>query len=240
MADDMTGYVLGQSGKNEAARYKKADKIIAVIEEYQPLKGKEVLEVGTGAGYIAHAISRCAKRVESVDIVDDRKITEGYSQTVVPDETLPFPDKSFDVVITNHVLEHVPNQQKHIAEMRRVLKDDGLIYLASPNKWWLTDPHYKLPFISWLPRPVAGLCLRIVRHRKWDIYSVSLPRLNKLADTNGLVVNDRTWDILRTPAKYHMKLPVGITMVARLTPRPIARLLSAIMPTHLKLLVPKI
>jgi 2-polyprenyl-3-methyl-5-hydroxy-6-metoxy-1,4-benzoquinol methylase len=238
MTDNMTGYVLGQSGKNEATRYKKAEKIIAIIEEHKPLTGTEVLEVGTGAGYIAHAISRHAKRVDSVDIVDDRKITEGYKQTIVPDETLPFPDKSFDVVITNHVLEHVPNQQKHMSEMRRVLKDDGLIYLASPNKWWLTDPHYKLPFISWLPRPVSGLYLRLVKQRKWDIYSVSLLRLNKLARANGLMVNDQTWTILRSPAKYHMKLPVIITTVARLTPRPIARLLSAIMPTHLKILTP--
>jgi SAM-dependent methyltransferase len=239
MSDDMTGYVLGQSGKSAATRYRKAEKIIAIIEENKLLRGTHVLEVGTGAGYIAHALSQKAGAVESVDIVDDRKVTEGYNQTIVPDETLPFPDKTFDIVITNHVLEHVPDQQKHLSEMRRVLKDDGLIYLASPNKWWLTDPHYKLPFISWLPRPVAGWYLRITKHRKWDIYSVSLRRLNKLAAANGLEVRDRTWLLLRSPERYHMKVPKVITVAARLTPSPIARLLSAIMPTHLKLLVPK-
>lgn len=234
----MTGYILGSSGKNEATRYRKAEKIIAIIEEHKPLAGTNVLEVGTGAGYIAHALSQKAKAVQSVDIVDDRKVTAGYHQTIVPDETLPFADKSFDVVITNHVLEHVPDQQKHISEMRRVLKDDGLIYLASPNKWWLTDPHYKLPFISWLPRPLAGLYLHVAKHRKWDIYSVSLRRLNQLAAANGLAVQDQTWQILRNPAKYNMKVPKPVTLTARLLPDFIARHLSAIMPTHLKVLTP--
>ena len=71
---------------------------------------------------------------------------------MVTDENIPFPDGTFDVVITNQVLEHVPDAGLHLREIRRVLPDDGVVYLATPNKWWLTDPHYKMPFISWLPR----------------------------------------------------------------------------------------
>ena len=200
------------------------------------MKGKKILEVGTGAGYIAHALSEHAKSVDSVDIVDDRKIKTGYKQKIVPDEALPYKDGQFDIVITNHVLEHVPDQETHMLEMARVLKKGGIIYLASPNKWWLTDPHYKLPFISWLPRPVAGKYLKLAKHRKWDIYSVSLKRLHKLARQSGLDVTDKSWDIMSNPEKYNVRGPKIVSTVASKTPRPVAKTMLFIVPTHLKIL----
>lgn len=230
------GYVLGTSGKSEDARYRKAEKIIHIIGQHGGLKEKKVLEVGTGAGYIAHAISKYAKSVDSVDIVDDRKVKEGYKQKIVPDERLPYDDGQFDVVITNHVLEHVPDQEKHMSEMTRVLKKGGIIYLASPNKWWLTDPHYKLPFISWLPRPLAGKYLLLAKGRKWDIYSVSLRRLHSLAEKNGLRVADKSWDILKDPQKYKVKGPKAVSVVASKTPESVAKALLFVVPTHLKIL----
>lgn len=239
MTDAIEGYTLGTSGKNAGIRYSKAVKIISILQEYKNLADCRVLEIGTGSGYIAQALGQTSQAVESVDIVDDRKVRDGYNQTIVTDETLPFPDHGFDVVVTNHVLEHVPDQAKHLSEIRRVLKDDGVVYLASPNKWWLTDPHYKLPFISWLPRSVAGVYLRLVKHRKWDIYSVSLPRLKRLAGQAGLAVEDKSWDILRHPKTYGMKLPAAVAMVARMTPNFLVKFLLNFLPTHLKILKPK-
>lgn len=235
----MEGYKLGKNAKAKAGRYKKAHKISRIINQHKPLKGSRVLEVGTGAGYIAHALSKEAKTVDSVDITDDRLIKTGYRQTIVKDETLPFKAKSFDIVITNHVLEHVPDQVKHLSEIRRVLKDDGLVYLASPNKWWLTDPHYKLPFISWLPRPVSGYYLRIAKGRKWDIYSVSLRKLHSLADQAGFKATDTMWTVLSNPAQYDTKLPPGMAGIIRYTPKVIARGLLHIVPTHIQVLTPK-
>lgn len=46
---------------------------------------------------------------------------------------LSFPDKSFDVIISSHVLEHVPNAKGFIKESLRVLKDDGMIFCAFPR-----------------------------------------------------------------------------------------------------------
>jgi ubiquinone/menaquinone biosynthesis C-methylase UbiE len=47
---------------------------------------------------------------------------------------LPFADDSFDVVLSNHVIEHVEDQGEHLKELRRVLREDGICYLATPNK----------------------------------------------------------------------------------------------------------
>lgn len=233
------GYKLGEKAKDKAGRLKKAEKIVNVIDKHKKLKGKRVLDIGTGAGYISHVLSRHAKKVDSVDIVDDRLIKDGYTQTLVSDETLPFKDKTFDVVVTNHVLEHVPDQTRHLREIRRVLKDDGLVYLASPNKWWLTDPHYNLPFISWLPRSASDKYLKLVKNRKWDIYSVSLSRLYRLAAQEGFNVTDKVWDVILEPKEYNMNIPKLITSVAKNTPPVVSRLLIHVVPTHVKILTPK-
>jgi SAM-dependent methyltransferase len=46
---------------------------------------------------------------------------------------IPYPDGSFDVVIANHVLEHIPEDRKALAEFARVLRPDGLLLLAVPQ-----------------------------------------------------------------------------------------------------------
>jgi len=58
-------------------------------------------------------------------------------------------------VLSNHVIEHVGNaraQRAHMLELRRVLRPSGIGYLAVPNRWMLVEPHYRLAFLSWLPR----------------------------------------------------------------------------------------
>jgi len=114
-------------------------------------------EIGCGSGGIAHYFGthpdlRC--RVSAVDVVDSRKITEGFDFRLVRDTALPFADAYFDVVVTNHVIEHVGDadaQHRHLMEVRRVMKPDGIAYLAVPNRWQLVEPHYRLAFLSWLP-----------------------------------------------------------------------------------------
>jgi SAM-dependent methyltransferase len=46
-------------------------------------------------------------------------------------QAIPFPNASFDAVLANHMLYHVPDQQRAIAEIRRVLKPGGKLYAAT-------------------------------------------------------------------------------------------------------------
>lgn len=129
----------------------------------------ELLEIGTGSGGIAHYFANHQTlncQVTAVDIVDQRSVREGYDFITVDGTELPFSEHQFDVVLSNHVIEHVGNaaaQTLHLREMRRVMKQGGIGYLAVPNRWQLVEPHYRLPFLSWLPRRLRTPYLRLLR-----------------------------------------------------------------------------
>jgi len=119
----------------QTGRHPKAQKILKILEE----QGKKrdlsfrLLDIGTGNGDIAFYLSQYFD-VTSVDIIDQRSQHENFSFFQIKNEYLPFPDNSFDIILSNHVIEHLQNQDLHLSEMARTLKPDGLIYLATPNR----------------------------------------------------------------------------------------------------------
>lgn len=144
----------------------KIERLLDLAGRPQPMR---LLEIGTGSGGIAHWFAthpelRC--EVCAVDVCDNRLVRDGYAFQLVQGVELPFEDTSFDVVISNHVIEHVGNesaQHQHLAEIRRVMKPDGVGYLAVPNRWMLTEPHYQLKFLSWWPRSWRTPYLKLMR-----------------------------------------------------------------------------
>jgi len=96
-----------------------------------------VLEVGTGSEVIANYLSQRvgpAGEVVAVDVLDQREILDGFRFVPVNDTELPSEAASFDVVISNHVMEHVGDrhaQLHHLQEIRRVLKE-GLFCCSEP------------------------------------------------------------------------------------------------------------
>ena len=166
------------------SRREKARKIEAILSSVLELKGARVLEVGTGSGVIASHISECVGlegTVIAVDVTDQLQIRNGFRFIQVNDTTLPFEDKFFDAVISNHVMEHVGDrkaQLHHVQEMRRVLKENGWGYLAVPNRWRLIEPHFKLPLLSWLPIGLRSTYVRLIGRGK--VYDCNPPSYLKL------------------------------------------------------------
>jgi SAM-dependent methyltransferase len=68
---------------------------------------------------------------------------------------LPVADASLDVVVFNHIYEHVVDADAVAREIRRVLRPTGVAYLGLGNRLQVVEPHYRLPFLSWLPPRAA-------------------------------------------------------------------------------------
>lgn len=212
----------------------KIERLLDLHNRPQPLR---LLEVGTGSGGIAHYFAshpdlQC--HVTAVDIHDNRVVHDGYEYKQIHGIELPFSESSFDVVITNHVIEHVGDtgaQHQHLMEIRRVMKRNGIGYLAVPNRWMLIEPHYRLGFLSWLPRAWRTPYLRL--RGKGEIYDcepLQMRQLEKMLDASGFHYKNlciEAWRITFEIERPH-SLGAGILGV---TPDLLLKPLRRIIPT---------
>jgi SAM-dependent methyltransferase len=212
----------------------KIEQLLDLASRPQPVR---MLEVGTGSGGIAHYFGthpRLRCEVDAVDVHDNRLIVDGYRYQQVQDTRLPFADHSFDVVLTNHVIEHVGNdeaQRAHLAELHRVLHADGVGYLAVPNRWMLVEPHYKLAFLSWLPHAWRTPYLRFRgKGDRYDCEPLQLGQLELLLAGAGFEYQNLCVTALRVTFEIE-RTHSAAGRVLRCVPDAIFRPLHRIIPT---------
>ena len=223
------------AGLDELTRRNKANKIISILGIFVDLNNCDVLDIGTGSGHIIQDISKKCKSATSVDLRDERIVSSGYQFKRVIDEQLPFANETFDVVLSNHVIEHVLDQKLHLSEIYRVLKKDGLLYLATPNKYWIIDPHYELPLISWFPRKISSFYLKVIKNKSWDIYPLSYKNIIQLTKSSFLI-NNLTIDIMKNPNKYYLDVFKPIQPIVSIVPVFILKLFNPFAPTYILVL----
>lgn len=107
------------------------------------MRDKRVLDVGCGPGvqFLAHVP---ANEVHGVDI-SAAALAEAAQhglithQLAVGEQPLPFADQYFDAVVCTDIFEHLFDPLDTLAEVRRVLKDDGVLIASVPNHfmWWM-------------------------------------------------------------------------------------------------------
>lgn len=105
-------------------------------------RGKRVLDLGCGSGYGTARIAKVASHVQGVDVSEE---AVAYARQRYPaanlafdrihaDSALPFGDKTFDVVLSFQVIEHVSDDARYLAEAARVLADGGRLVLITPDR----------------------------------------------------------------------------------------------------------
>ncbi len=104
-------------------------------------KNSSVLEIGPGDGYGTHYLSEYCGHIEGVDILEDvvNRANSKYKNEkclfkLYDGKKLNYPEKSFDVVISFHCIEHVKNVKKYLNNIKRVLKSGGVCILTTPSR----------------------------------------------------------------------------------------------------------
>lgn len=131
-----------------------------------PVAGRRLLNVGCGTGGF-NAVAEQAgagawgvdSALEAVTIAAARCRTGRIAAAAA--EALPFPAGAFDVVYCFSTLEHVADARRSVAEMVRVLRPGGRLYLHTPSRWAGFEGHYKLPWVPGLPGWAAGAYLAL-------------------------------------------------------------------------------
>lgn len=169
----------------------------------------KVIDIGSGLGIIATALSRVVGEVVALDatyenlrFVDIRCRQEGIANVttvnadIVHYPRLPFPDNYFDLASMIGVLEWTGDAQPEVRAMEtqksvlkkvwRVLKPDGKLYLAIENRFGFryflgkADEHTNLRFATLLPRGLADFYSRAIRKKPYRTYTHSLAGLGRL------------------------------------------------------------
>ena len=197
----------------------------------------KILEIGCGSGGISHYFATHTKldcEVTAVDIHDNRLVKSGYTFIHVDSTVLPFDDHFFDLIISNHVIEHVgniENQQQHLDEIFRVSKNQSTVYLAAPNRWMLIEPHYKLIFLSWLPQKWRTPYLKLSKKgTHYDCEPPSLGKLEQLINSSGFDYTNLSMEATLLFLEMERKNSF-IHKLIKLLPIKLFNLLKPIIPT---------
>lgn len=126
---DRTAIIYDRFMRRDAAAY---DRMYALLRPV--VRDKTVLELAAGTGLIAKHIANAAEYIEVTDASEQmirqaerENHAENLHFSVQDMFCLPYADAAFDVVIVSNALHIVPQPEKSLREIKRVLKDDGVL-----------------------------------------------------------------------------------------------------------------
>jgi SAM-dependent methyltransferase len=224
---------------DEDHRRAKARKLLSVIAHFRgrdDLERLRVADVGCSAGFIADELAAAGGRTIGVDI-DQPGLAKAAARfgnrvlfTLAEGDQLPIPARSIDVIIFNHIYEHVLDPDAVVSELHRVLADDGVIYFGLGNRLGVMEPHYRLPFLSYLPPAAADRYVRASgRASHYHERFRTRPALRRLV--RGFNVWDYTFSIIREPSRFEsgdmVRGPISSV------PTPILKVLLPVLPTYI-------
>jgi SAM-dependent methyltransferase len=153
---------------------------LAMIRRWGNPRGAQILVDGCGVGAYAEHLLEDSPHIYAFDIEYER-VREARQHVpcthVAAAEFLPYPDKTFDLVLSHEVLEHVQDDRAAIAEIARVLRPGGRAVIFCPNRWYPfeTHGHYwrgkyhfgNTPLINYLPDCLRNRLAPHVRAYTW-------------------------------------------------------------------------
>jgi len=107
------------------------------IALYQRFHPKTSLDIGCATGNLVQRLLELGVDAYGVDIsayaISRSPVKDRLKQVDIVSERLPFESNYFDLITMLEVIEHISNEENILKEMRRVLKEDGIIYITTPT-----------------------------------------------------------------------------------------------------------
>ncbi len=144
------GYTLCRGGSCQHGEYAVKKRARFILDNLSG-NNQRVLDVGCGIGVYFESLSRVASEITGIDLNQDylnqamadagRMSRTKIILLLCDAEKLPFQPDYFDTAVMIETLEHIPDDEKAIQEVARVLKPGGKLILTAPNKWFPFETH---------------------------------------------------------------------------------------------------
>ena len=165
--DDGAGQIVGDYAemvdleyiKEERGRRAQARIVLSKITKFK--KQGKMLDVGCGPGFFLDEAKRQGWEVQGNDLSawSKKYCHENFGIDVFQGllTEARFPDRSFDAIVMNDVIEHLEDPKAVLNEIRRLLKSDGVIYISTPDinsflsrflggRWWGINKYHLFYF----------------------------------------------------------------------------------------------
>ena len=113
-----------------------------LFQKYNKLIKAKVLDFGCGEGFFAELVFGKKKINVGLDLFNNKRIEEAKKENIYKKislydgNTIPYPDNYFNTVVSNCVLEHIPNIDQTLKEIFRVLKPNGFFLTSLMTDQW--------------------------------------------------------------------------------------------------------
>lgn len=129
---------------------------------FQPRTEDRVLDIGaSGRVFLRYTLEDVYPHPERIvaggyrlqEVQSARQYYPDSQYAVFDGCALPFRDKSFELVFSNAVIEHILGEDRQLQFSREIVRVGRSWFVTTPNYWYPFESHYHLPFIQFLPAP---------------------------------------------------------------------------------------
>ncbi len=212
---------------------------MAVLQDFsgKDLREYACLDLGSATGVISSYLKSSFKSIVGVEANENlakqagKRADQAAIFVVADGGNTPFSSQSFDVIICTQVYEHMGNPGSLPGEIWRLLKPNGLCFFSGPNRWNVVEEHYSLPFLSWLPSPLANLYMRLTkRGTEYDVHPLFHWQLRSLFAR--FEIHDYTVRLIRQPDKFGVHSQGILQKIAKHLPVWFIKLFTLWLPNY--------
>lgn len=225
---------------DEASRKRKALKLRTMLfDSLRTNTGRyRAVDVGCSTGLIASVLAKDFASFFGLDIsvvsirgASRNNRAENVQFFVGDGLNVPLPSGEFDVLICAQCYEHVANSKRLSEEVFRLLRPGGICLFSGPNRLAIVEDHYGLPLLSWLPRSLANIYVRIAgRGDAYEERPLTLWGLRNL--WRNFLISDYTVKMICEPRKFSIDDELGALTWLRHLPQGLLQFLLIFAPNY--------